>query len=753
MKLEDLLIDSREVIQKLAQELPQKQQYEQDFGNLAFVFFKDRASDLIDDLIGFEVLEMSDDGDKGVGVFGVNIHDKIFLVPVFFLEGQIKGMLSLYDPEKDFMYPLTENWVNYLQGKETLTLGDQAQGVKVEDFLAPDFQYIKRIPGSYGTINQLGIKAGEDNTKHWKDTVDTLEEFYKHSQQQQSKIDQFKEIVASIKPEKIVSKLAETQEEIANQIASILEKKAYYTDQTINKQTLLKDAFYYIGPKKTSQFIKQAFESNKKYAEALLTFYDLDDIKSIFTSDYKPRVQFKKAETTKEPKLQIIRKDAVNAEKLAELQLSPQEQIRLAATGILIKDARDDNEKGSVHEVSSLAIENPTQPGIYPVYMANGEIEELAIAFVPYSRNAIQDKWEELDRDRDGIKNVIVFDPNKPNRYIETSSNKVFIAKDKPVKELKTIGKEVTADTKFGDENNRSVKYLLINNDGMGETVSSYDNIYVTASKSKYVRRIGDQAVIPLGHYRYIKLGTYKDEERLKLADKEAIDYMFHDSKLELISVNYNPTAEVVEVAKAASVYPEKQGDYADVLEHLVCEYGLDPKHAENVIAKAQQEQSYTFICKKAQSIYQLPQETSMYAGGLPVNGQVPQQQLITTPSPEMAQPGGGEIPPDVMNMAQQAAETGQKNVFDAGSLAMLSNLYNVGDMIDSFVPALMEALDKLGKIIFLFYWKGEEFKERYGDKDLPELEDKLKEVYRTYGDLVLKLKEQAVDEDMPLEV
>jgi hypothetical protein len=56
-----------------------------------------------------------------------------------------------------------------------------------------------------------------------------------------------------------------------------------------------------------------------------------------------------------------------------------------------------------------------------------------------------------------------------------------------------------------------------------------------------------------------------------------------------------------------------------------------------------------------------------------------------------------------------------------------------------------MKALDKLGRILFMFYWHQEEFEDRYGKQDLPELEDSLRNAFEVLGDVVLFLKEKTV--------
>jgi hypothetical protein len=44
--------------------------------------------------------------------------------------------------------------------------------------------------------------------------------------------------------------------------------------------------------------------------------------------------------------------------------------------------------------------------------------------------------------------------------------------------------------------------------------------------------------------------------------------------------------------------------------------------------------------------------------------------------------------------------------------------------LVDRYLGDLMKGVDKLGRLLFMFYWHQEEFADRYGKSDLPELED-----------------------------
>ena len=100
---------------------------------------------------------------------------------------------------------------------------------------------------------------------------------------------------------------------------------------------------------------------------------------------------------------------------------------------------------------------------------------------------------------------------------------------------------------------------------------------------------------------------------------------------------------------------------------------------------------------------------------------------------------------PGAMQVAQQAAQSGQKEVFDTAMISGMLKAVRQDSLVDRYLGDLMKALDKLGRILFMFYWHQEEFEDRYGKQDLPELEDSLRNAFEVLGDVCLFLKEKQV--------
>ena len=53
----------------------------------------------------------------------------------------------------------------------------------------------------------------------------------------------------------------------------------------------------------------------------------------------------------------------------------------------------------------------------------------------------------------------------------------------------------------------------------------------------------------------------------------------------------------------------------------------------------------------------------------------------------------------------------------------------------------MMKAVDKLGRMLFIFWYRGDKIKERFDVTDFAETEDLLKDTFKNLGKVVLDLK------------
>lgn len=111
---------------------------------------------------------------------------------------------------------------------------------------------------------------------------------------------------------------------------------------------------------------------------------------------------------------------------------------------------------------------------------------------------------------------------------------------------------------------------------------------------------------------------------------------------------------------------------------------------------------------------------------------------------------GSGALPIDeeARRLAEEAAAAGQRHVFDQAAIGGLVKVYDTANVVDSYIPDFMDTIDRLGRILFLFYWKHEDFNQRYGSDDVVQMEDSLRNVFKQLGELTLHLKEKAVHKE-----
>lgn len=200
----------------------------------------------------------------------------------------------------------------------------------------------------------------------------------------------------------------------------------------------------------------------------------------------------------------------------------------------------------------------------------------------------------------------------------------------------------------------------------------------------------------------------------------------------------------------------------------LIRDYGFREKHAKLLMKQAESAGRHRaradFRVKYAQGYPMLGPGPSAPAipepqygfdgtyGGYPTQYQQVEQQPVPELSSHLTDQSiydpRPEFMPDPMAMqaAQQAGASGQKEVFDTTMIASLLKAVRKDSLVDRYTGDLMKALDRLGRILFLFYWHNDEFMDRYGKSDMPELEDTLRNAFEVVGDLLLFLKEKDVD-------
>lgn len=210
---------------------------------------------------------------------------------------------------------------------------------------------------------------------------------------------------------------------------------------------------------------------------------------------------------------------------------------------------------------------------------------------------------------------------------------------------------------------------------------------------------------------------------------------------------------------------------------HLVCDHGFREDMAAELLTKANCPRTYVCHVKYADAYPPMgagpgaspylrdygpttpAPEDPPIAGGSFVHDNVPTQfqhsQALPIPElsgtltdPQIYNPNpkyDRQIMPPEVQRIMQAAQSGQREVFDTAMIGTMLKAVRDDTMVDRYLGDLQKGLDRLGRILFMFYWHGDSFAERYGKQDLPELEDSLRNAFEMLGDVILFLKQKTI--------
>lgn len=232
------------------------------------------------------------------------------------------------------------------------------------------------------------------------------------------------------------------------------------------------------------------------------------------------------------------------------------------------------------------------------------------------------------------------------------------------------------------------------------------------------VSQIGDVLYTP-SNIIVLKLGQNQSSE---------IERSAHDASVrrELITSQYlgaelNLRYDGVEFSGNGHVY----GNKANTIKALVEEEHIEPAMAENFLKQAELTKSVKiFLSKKASS-------SGFGAADVPQFGS-----LIDDHSQKVGLNGS------FMPSIQEATRLDDGQVIEATIISQLLQVPDLFEYISEFLPELSEAVDKLGRILFLSRVKLDQLSKNMDPDSVFALVSQIKTVYRQLGDSVDKLRE-----------
>ena len=779
MKFDSLLIDHPMMEKLSVAENPNGQQLEQDFGKLAYTFLKDRAPKLIPFLIGFETVEGNPDGSRSSGIFGFKVGQSIYYVPVFFINNQIRGMDSIYSRSSDTFVPLTETYISEIITKQNSDFGEAADASARESFSVPDFGVMASPP-------QLGA-GGRDSGSIKASSVmkDLVQHFVKMAARTY-------EMFETDPPFKAMLVGA-----IAAEKGCAFEKTAAVDSELVR----------FVSDKGGPQYARALAQmlQNPVFAKAACSFYNFKDLLvKEFDESLKPKTaETKVTVVSRTDDCQpCSTSSSENGKKLLTqgfyIEDKRKDDEKTEAFDYKTEDKIYNPTEPGTYDVmmtggiSKCQVLMPSVPAFGNRMML--VVDKDGNSFTAHARRVF------VNGDNCGPEETEkIFDSAKDPKDMEIGKKYVLIDANMRASVPFTVKSTVSAEggvQRYVIDYNEEVKYDL-NRDDAGNTQgdncrelggypSTYNiNLYLSPSKGQ-LKGTGESLLVPEETWKALELKSpegYDARRALESAFRpasytEVCEDMFkngmHDLRLESRDEGIAYSLYLNNIEDSSNI------TFKNACVKLVTHYGLSVEDSEIMLKEARTKFKARRLIKTAQIPMNIvpPQIPPINQGGydqqIGVPVQNPQVSYMQgeTPAPTMRPSGagsginvGGEAsqqqgqPPgnnssagnispdmgsmDVNQLAQMAAQSGQQQVFDQSTIGGMARIYDTGNIIDSYIPEFLKSLDKLGRLIFLFYWKNDDWAERFGLEDMTGMEDKMRSVFKSFGDLVMKFKQK----------
>jgi hypothetical protein len=746
--------------------------FEGAFANLAHAFLRDKAPRLLEYELGFQLLEKSQDSTRAVGVFGFKVGNQSLLAPVFFLNGDLKGHELLYIKNQDAFVPLKENWINELLSKKPGSMGEGVdRNLSQLGVQSPSLYQLSRSPyksASAGSPDKTALP------EHWLDTfLPDIAHFVTKTAAQDSKYDDLPDLPAMMKEAG-----APAGEAFLNLCQAV--------------PTLWAATERFYGEGSVERMTRAAFASGTKAASAFQRQPATWPGHSLRPRD--PRQLVKVARS----------KEVFQAGGPDIRDLTKDEKTKLLKGRYVVRDERKDEEVSRAFDATTtLTLQNPSESGIYQVLVKPDEFRNCLVIMAPLAENGSRDFCVLVDLESKRYKNA------HPSRVFvkgEASGDSWNDWFDKlpeassggdGLRILLTRSGQGTCPMEIvqrrgGSEPGDAARVYKVAyrsyGDGLGHAHSGrrqpdYFAGYNRENDGSWVRFTG-QAGRQMNLRSNGELHVPDSARALKLSDPfdccEAgsespplepgslidLQVMIHNHTTPL-TVFTNGQEYVVNSGKAQS----KEA----CLLSLIVDHGLREKSAASILQKVDAAPrrhvpfrvmyapGYSSWTKKADPTANLVNGAPGAPGWLePLRGTEPTlggsvqseagldatqvvQDLSSSRTDRSRQ--DPRIQPDhtALRAVHEATRTGQKEIFDTAVMGGMLKTVRDDSMIDRYFGVLMKALDRLGRILFNFYWHQDEFADRYGKADIGPLEDSLRNTFEALGDLLLDLKARKV--------
>lgn len=720
---------------KYAAQTYSDQDVEKAFLDQAYMFVQNKASPLMKPphRLGFEIVFKNDANSRMVGIFAFRVGDELIYAPAFFINGSIKGTDLLYRHKNKAFVPMTNEWATYLIGLQENKMGS---GISKED-------------------SQISSGGGIEMDKI------THPPAYSGSKS------------ASYKSFCELNDFLPSGKEVLEDMDAELEKEA---GESILKKFIVED-----GGFSSVDLITRSVEKNAAFANAMVKHVGVDNfLPKELQDNYKSEILEKSAST-------IDRSVTLHIGMLNEKVASIDES--LTKKGYKIEDNRDSSSiiDKVYHAEHDGEFSGPKGPGIYQVMDKDGTYRRCLVA--PGNSCDLASSRVEWDTDcefrpmyGDNSPEYCVVDLNS-NSYGKFKSDDIVAVNSE---DDDAVFADEDISKSFSDTPSSGKHYMMLDVSGKSphdKTLSrkfyvnkkldsangvdkyeidwryspseeSYGEAYVLTLNPDYDGVDYNDRTFQKGSVVFVEVSS--DNGNMSLANNDDLyKFITQGTKIKKASIHALPMDYYV--VKTAS-YTSPELSKMSLICSLISNEGFSEKLADSVIEKAAAKGTvalyYPALEKKAHNL-SFGMEPEFYQDvdeDFNISRESPQSVSIISDSDDPGMPESrigdtikfedgaevGERGP--MELAQLAEQMSSPSLFEHGVVGSLAKTYDSSLLIEKYFPDLEKALDKMGRMIFLFYWKPEDFSDLYGSDDQSSLENLLLSNFKSFGELVLEL-------------
>jgi len=727
--------------------------FEQAMSNLAHAYLRDRAPQLLPYELGFQLIEKNEENDRAVGIMGFKVGAQYLYVPIFFLNGELKGHELLYLKDSDTFVPLKENWVNYVLNRKPLSLGEEVQpNLRALGAERPNMDHFRISPSKYASAVDDWLMPGLPGLMYAKDRYETIEpQLPKLLKESADVATRFLQLV-------------EAAPVLAKPLVDCYGREMF--DDAIKTASTRDTIMPVRPPRRQRPFVYGSVWAEKQAA-------DRPDVRIyVFDGSWPDGLSQKQAETLKRD-------------------------------GIYIDDRRDVGGISHAYRVETpLALQNPDCTGLFDVLCAPNDFVKCLVIDRPHGERGRKPGCVLVRVEDDGNGNKSYTQTHQANVFaIEKYADQDFRDWFNGLSDSTSLenGGEYVIVTPNGDGSNVfEVKRKMRTDDEEdryevwwrgGYRMERPDRLPPVNPRRTAYHDVLDDCDIDVKDQ--ISLNRIKGNRfvgrlqtlfcppgskvlQLKKPDPNRVVHCVDDDNsdppaltpgshvdLQLGIYKMSSALSVLNDGREAIVNDSRMPVKAALI-HLVRDHGFKEAVAKEILTEAQAKHGMTYRVKYAMP-YPLqaggpnaptipeyaPGGDGIMGSNVPAhygNGEEEEIRVddlqTTGHRPDMSLPPE----PQMMQAIQEAAGTGQREILDTSAMSNLLEGSRDDTLIDQYLPHLVKGLDSTGRLLFNFYWHRDKYEDRFGSDNLAKLEDAMKNSFENTGDLALELKQKSVE-------